>query len=117
VLKKKGLEETRYPIGDVELFTKSDSSGSTVLESKTTFYPHLNIKIESGAGQYLHRDHLSSVRAVTDASGSIVESTTYAAYGERTASTAPTTSKGYIGERFDPELGVRRAGAGPSPPA
>ncbi|MEL6933830.1 MAG: hypothetical protein AAFO17_12185 [Pseudomonadota bacterium] len=96
---------------------RTDTDTTTVLESKTTFYPHLNIKIENGAGQYLHRDHLSSVRAATDASGSVVENTTYAAYGERSASTAPTTSKGTIGERFAPELGVRRAGAGPSPPA
>ncbi|XNY04257.1 RHS repeat-associated core domain-containing protein (plasmid) [Sinorhizobium meliloti] len=54
---------------------------------------------------FLHRDHLSSVRAVTDSAGNIVESTRYAAFGE-SANKTMTTQKNYIGERFDPETGL-----------
>jgi len=71
-----------------------------------TRYPHPNLKI-TGAGnkQYLHRDHLASVRLVTDAAGAVVESTAYAAFGER-LNPAMQTEKGYIGERHDPETGL-----------
>ncbi len=57
------------------------------------------------AKQYLHRDHLASVRFVTNASGALVEQTGYAAYGEKT-NAAFATSKSYIGERFDAETGL-----------
>jgi RHS repeat-associated protein len=77
-----------------------------------TRYPHPDLKIttseaspDSAAVFYLHRDHLASVRIVTDATGTIAEATGYSAYGERTTE-AMTTAKGYIGERFDPETGL-----------
>ncbi|WP_378949715.1 RHS repeat-associated core domain-containing protein [Mesorhizobium sp. ANAO-SY3R2] len=57
------------------------------------------------AKQFLHRDHLASVRLVTDAAGAVVEATGYAAYGERFVS-GFQTQKGYIGERHDPETGL-----------
>ena len=86
---------TLYPTPDVEI------SGATV----RTHYPHMDIKIEGGAKQFLHRDHLASVRFVTDASANLVEETGYAAYGER-LNAGMTTQKGYIGERHDPETGL-----------
>ncbi|WP_189343806.1 MULTISPECIES: RHS repeat-associated core domain-containing protein, partial [unclassified Mesorhizobium] len=54
---------------------------------------------------FLHRDHLASVRMVTDGSGAIAEATNYATYGER-LNTGFQTQKSYIGERFDPETGL-----------
>ncbi|MDF2373940.1 MAG: hypothetical protein P1V21_24445 [Rhizobiaceae bacterium] len=60
-----------------------------------THYPHMDIKLVGTAPTFIHRDHLSSVRIVTDASGNLVEETAYAAYGERT-NAAMTTQKGYI---------------------
>ncbi|MBD9624014.1 hypothetical protein IB279_13785 [Ensifer sp. ENS06] len=73
-----------------------------------TRYPHPDIKITTAAGatskSFLHRDHLSSVRLVTNEVGSQVEATGYAAYGERT-NAAMKSQKGYIGERFDAETG------------
>ena len=74
-------------------------------------YPHPDIKItqklSTGATstQYLHRDHLASVRIVTDQAGNTVEQTAYAAYGEAT-NPAMQTARNYIGERFDPETGL-----------
>ncbi|RVP95263.1 RHS repeat-associated core domain-containing protein, partial [Sinorhizobium meliloti] len=70
-----------------------------------TRYPHMDIRVVGTAKYFLHRDHLSSVRAVTDSAGNIVESTRYAAFGE-SANKAMTTQKTYIGERFDPETGL-----------
>jgi len=46
----------------------------------------------------------ASCLRVTDATGSIVEQTNYATYGER-LNTGFQTQKSYIGERFDPETG------------
>ncbi|WP_429931685.1 polymorphic toxin-type HINT domain-containing protein [Agrobacterium vitis] len=70
-----------------------------------TRYPHMDIKLVGNNVYFLHRDHLSSVRFVTNMAGQIVESTDYAAYGE-TTNKAMTTQKNYIGERFDPETGL-----------
>ncbi|EUB98383.1 RHS repeat-associated core domain containing protein-containing protein [Rhizobium sp. CF080] len=75
-----------------------------------TRYPHPDIKVVTTASgattkYFLHRDHLASIRLVTDASGNLVERTSYAAYGEPT-NTAMQTKKSYVGERFDPETGL-----------
>ncbi len=89
-----GGATTLYPSADAEY------AGST-----WTRYPHMDVKVVGSAKQYLHRDHLASVRFVTDASGALVEQTGYAAYGEKT-NAAFATSKSYIGERFDAETGL-----------
>ncbi|AXA39792.1 RHS repeat-associated core domain-containing protein [Rhizobium leguminosarum] len=74
-------------------------------------YPHPDVKIvmTNGSGTsanfFLHRDHLASVRQVTNQSDYLVEQTGYAAYGEAT-NTTMQTKKSYIGERFDPETGL-----------
>ncbi|MCP4089673.1 MAG: RHS repeat-associated core domain-containing protein, partial [Gammaproteobacteria bacterium] len=47
---------------------------------------------------------LKSVRVVTDNSGASTETSVYAAYGERQGNT--TETKGFIGERHDPETGL-----------
>ncbi|WP_027992004.1 RHS repeat-associated core domain-containing protein [Sinorhizobium meliloti] len=75
--------------------------------AKQTFtrYPHMDVRVVGTAKYFLHRDHLSSVRAITDSAGNIVESTRYAAFGE-SANKAMTTQKNYTGERFDPETGL-----------
>ncbi|TIW92164.1 MAG: hypothetical protein E5V59_18240, partial [Mesorhizobium sp.] len=70
-----------------------------------TRYPHPDIKVVGTTKFFLHRDHLASVRLVTDISGNVVEGTNYAAYGER-LNTGFQTQKGYIGERFDAETGL-----------
>jgi len=64
-------------------------------------------KRASSTTWWLHRDHLVSVRALTDASGAVVERSNYRPYGERlvTLGTVPE-SKGFIGERTDDETGL-----------
>ncbi|OWJ64345.1 hypothetical protein BWR60_25070 [Inquilinus limosus] len=79
-----------------------------------TKYPHADVKrVGDGAGSvtyYLHRDGLDSIRVVTDSAGWFEEWSTYSPYGDR-AQTLPDFSetketKGYIGEREDPEVGL-----------
>jgi RHS repeat-associated protein len=59
--------------------------------------------------QALHRDHLASVRLVTTNAGVVGTASAYGPYGVETktiTTTATKDSKGYIGERADPELGL-----------
>ncbi|WP_181168040.1 RHS repeat-associated core domain-containing protein [Mesorhizobium sp. B2-4-19] len=97
--KSSAFATTVYPDADVEI--DPATPGAEIY----TRYPHPDIKVVNGVKYFLHRDHLASVRMVTDASGAIVEQTNYATYGER-LNTGFQTQKSYIGERFDPETGL-----------
>ncbi|MBB4187353.1 RHS repeat-associated protein [Sinorhizobium terangae] len=90
------LGTTLYPDANVEW----DPAKQTF-----TRYPHMDIRVVGNTKYFLHRDHLSSVRAVTDINGTVVERTAYAAFGEAT-NKSMTTQKNYVGERFDPETGL-----------
>ncbi|MFN3605908.1 MAG: RHS repeat domain-containing protein, partial [Cypionkella sp.] len=61
--------------------------------------------------QFLHRDHLDSVRAITDGTGAVVERAVYKPFGEQTewlsASQSAPETKGWIGERFDADAGLQ----------
>ena len=65
----------------------------------------MDVKVVGTAKYWLHRDHLSSVRLVTDSAGNVVEGTTYQPYGGRD-NAGFQTSKGYVGERYDAETGL-----------
>ncbi|TCQ16657.1 RHS repeat-associated protein [Rhizobium sp. PP-CC-3G-465] len=73
--------------------------------TRFTRYPHMDVKVVGTSNFFLHRDHLSSVRAVTNSSGAIDENNGYAAFGEP-YNKAVKTQKGYIGERYDAETGL-----------
>lgn len=96
------LGKTLYPSADVEI----DDFGTVTGPNAFTRYPHPDIKIVGTQKFFLHRDHLSSVRFVTNAAGAIVESTPYAVYGERMNEATFNRQKGFIGERHDPETGL-----------
>jgi len=104
VMKNWAFGKTLYAGADIEV--DRTTPGAEVY----TYYPHPDLKIVATAAGaiskfFLHRDHLSSVRLVTDAAGTVAEQTSYAAYGE-TTNPAMQTKKGYIGERFDVETGL-----------
>lgn len=101
VKKANAFATTLYPTADVEIDATTTPDGL----SDFTRYPHPDIKILGNQKFFLHRDHLASVRIVTDASGAVQEATSYAAYGEG-LNTAFQTRKSYIGERYDPETGL-----------
>jgi len=61
---------------------------------------------------YHHRDHLKSIRVITDGSGNVVHRTTYRSFGEKAieangscGASTHDESKGWIGERHDDETG------------
>ncbi|WP_189464919.1 RHS repeat protein [Mesorhizobium sp. M2D.F.Ca.ET.223.01.1.1] len=99
VKKASTFATTLYPDASVEI--DPATPGAEIY----TRYPHPDIKVVGAAKYFLHRDHLASVRMVTDSSGAITEATNYATYGER-LNTGFQTQKSYIGERFDPETGL-----------
>jgi uncharacterized protein RhaS with RHS repeats len=54
-----------------------------------------------------HRDHLASIRLISNGSGGEVKRTVYRPFGEAAASSGlHAESKGYIGERADAETGL-----------
>ncbi|MCP4407853.1 MAG: hypothetical protein GY807_08850 [Gammaproteobacteria bacterium] len=98
--------ETLYPDADAEIDVTGTpiSTGVYAIDAYTR-YPHMDVKMVGTSPTFIHRDHLSSVRIVTDASGNLVEETAYASYGEPT-NQAMATQKSYINERHDPETGL-----------
>ncbi|WP_322418023.1 RHS repeat-associated core domain-containing protein [Mesorhizobium huakuii] len=97
--KTSSFATTLYPDADVEI--NPATPGAEIY----TRYPHPDIKVVGTNVFFLHREHLASVRLVTDMSGAMVEGTTYATYGE-SLNTGFQTQKSYIGERFDAETGL-----------
>ncbi len=74
------------------------------------FYPHEDFRVVDGVKSYLHRDHLASVRFVTEASGSAARLTSYTPFGvptETNYSPTATDTEGFIGERYDAETGLQ----------
>ncbi|MGV3490896.1 MAG: RHS repeat domain-containing protein [Devosia sp.] len=75
-----------------------------------TTYPVPEAKRVNGVWNWLHRDHLSSVRRITDASGVLTRSSVYKPYGEQVETVlqalSPSEPKGWIGEITDPETGL-----------
>jgi RHS repeat-associated protein len=69
-----------------------------------------DVKLSGATRTWLHRDNLASVRAVTSSAGAANRVSVYKPYGEQVETVlvalSPTESKGYIGERTDPETGL-----------
>lgn len=104
---------------DGERLKKQTASGTTLyLGADTEIDPvggHTNylgtdVKQVGGVINVLHRDHLTSVRRVTDATGALTRASVYQPYGVQTetvlAPLSPSEPKGWIGERTDPETGL-----------
>jgi RHS repeat-associated protein len=102
---------TLYPTADIEIdatqpvWTTDAEGVDWLVQSAHTRYPHMDIKVVGSQAQFLHRDHLSSVRAVTGPTGQLVEQTGYRPYGKPDNS-GFQTGKSWIGERHDPETGL-----------
>lgn len=102
VKKSGGAPVILYPSPETEI---EIGTAHPVTADSYTRYPHPDVKVVGTTKFFLHRDHLSSVKFVTDMTGTVAEQTGYAAYGER-LNAAFETSKGYIGERYDAETGL-----------
>ncbi|TJW83079.1 MAG: RHS repeat protein, partial [Mesorhizobium sp.] len=88
--KSSSFATTLYPDASVEINPATPGAEIYVR------YPHADVKVTGATKAFLHRDHLASVRLVTDAAGAIAEATNCASYGER-LNTGFQTQKGYIG--------------------
>lgn len=95
-----GSDTTLYLGADIE----RDPTGAY------TIHLSPDVKRTGSATHYLHRDHLTSVRRLTDASGTIYRASTYQAFGVQLEEVlnplTPPESKGFIGERLDAETGL-----------
>ncbi|CAH1658603.1 RHS repeat-associated core domain-containing protein [Chelatococcus asaccharovorans] len=70
-------------------------------------YPYPDINKRGTAATFLHRDHLATVRSITDASGAEVLHRTYRPYGQIPITTSTfREAKAFIGERQDTETGL-----------
>ncbi len=95
-----GSSTTLYLGSDIE----RDPSGAW------NYYLTPDVKLSGTTRTWLHRDNLASVRAVTSSAGAANRVSVYKPYGEQVETVlvalSPTESKGYIGERTDPETGL-----------
>jgi RHS repeat-associated protein len=76
-----------------------------------TKYLHADVKrVGNGTGAqkfYHHRDHLASIKVISSSTGTEAQRVTYQAFGNRAAqTTAHAETKGFIGERHDPETNL-----------
>ena len=77
------------------------------LPDEWTKYLHADVKRVGSTNSWLHRDHLKTIRLITNANGGHVQRYRYRPYGERFYQTTSTFEhKGFIGERHDEEVGL-----------
>ncbi|MBS7705573.1 RHS repeat-associated core domain-containing protein [Chelatococcus asaccharovorans] len=70
-------------------------------------YPYPDINKRGTAATFLHRDHLATVRSITDAAGAEVLHRYYRPYGQIPITTSTfKEAKAFIGERQDSETGL-----------
>ncbi|WP_280138433.1 RHS repeat-associated core domain-containing protein, partial [Pseudovibrio denitrificans] len=111
---------TQYVYGPDDKRLKKISGGQTTLYLGNdeeilpdgTVIKHLDgsVRRVGTTTNWIHRDHMSSVRMLTNSAGTIAAVSRYQPYGKRTdvqqAADTPRESKGWIGERDDPETGL-----------
>lgn len=75
-----------------------------------TNYLTQDVKRVAGANHFLQVDHQASIRAVTDVTGALYRASAFEPFGKQIETVlnplTPVESKGYIGQRTDPESGL-----------
>jgi len=103
-----GATETFYA-GMAEIRDLGGTGESIILQ------PHADFRITDAGGiaeavSYLHRDHLSSVKMITNAAGTVEQFTAYTPFGDPDTTTLIPQSTpeehSFIGERFDVSTGL-----------
>ena len=95
----------------------ADGGADPVTSRRFTFDADEDVRVKvvpdrlSGPGSpgtpivvYQHRDHLSSIAVVSDATGGVDEGTAYMAYGRPIKPLV--NARQYLGERYDAEIGL-----------
>jgi RHS repeat-associated protein len=90
-------------------------TGATAVTKVTKYYDGVALRVGSGTLQYLHRDHLGGVIAITDSSGAITRQERYKPFGEtlldarqksRGAGTNTPTTQAYTGQKRESSFGL-----------
>jgi RHS repeat-associated protein len=83
-------------------------TGATAVTKVTKYYDGVALRVGSGTLQYLHRDHLGGVIAITDSSGAITRQERYKPFGETlwSAGTNTPTTQAYTGQKRESSFGL-----------
>lgn len=108
-----GLRTSKSSAGGAQSFTWDVAASVPLLLSDgTTSYiygpggrpvEHIDA---GGKARFYHRDQIGSTRLLTDATGAIVATANYDAYGQRSATTGEQITLGYAGEYHDSDTGL-----------
>ena len=88
------------PFGPVEI------RGFGLATEAVLTYPHPDLRLKNGT----EGDHLASVRSMTNAAGARAAGQVYVPVGELVqigAPLSPEETKGFIGERYDSDVGLQ----------
>ncbi|MGV2976824.1 RHS repeat domain-containing protein [Roseibium alexandrii] len=103
-------EGTVTPLADPGSPCSRPEAACCMSGSECIKHPAPGVRKAGSEINWLQRDHLSSVRLMTNAAGAIIAENHFRPYGARTdvqlAAGVPRESKGWIGERDDPETGL-----------
>jgi RHS repeat-associated protein len=83
-------------------------TGATAVTKVTKYYDGVALRVGSGTLQYLHRDHLGGVIAITNSSGAITRQERYKPFGETlwSAGTNIPTTQAYTGQKRESSFGL-----------
>jgi RHS repeat-associated protein len=107
VKRLRGDEKTFYTYDGQDVIMDNVSNVNSVI---TKYQNGLGIdsklKLKTGTvSKYFLQDHLGSTTALTNSSGSVIESATYDSFGNSTGNLS--TRYGYTGREFDADLGLQ----------
>ncbi|MCF6305451.1 MAG: thioesterase domain-containing protein [Rhodobacteraceae bacterium] len=110
------IRQTKVVDGVTTFYTSIAEIRNFGMASETIILqPHPDFRITDAGGaseaiSYLHRDHLASVRLITNAAGISEQSNTYTPFGDPDTQTLLATAipeeRSFIGERYDASTGL-----------
>jgi RHS repeat-associated protein len=104
VKRTKGTEITKFTCDGQDVVMDNVNGVITKYQNGLGIDNKLKLKT-GGVSKYFLQDHLGSTTALTNSSGSVVESATYDSFGNSTGNLS--TRYGYTGREFDADLGLQ----------
>jgi RHS repeat-associated protein len=104
VKRTKGTETTKFTCDGQDVVM--DNVNSVITKYQNGLGIDSKLKLKTGSvSKYFLQDHLGSTTALTNSSGSVVESASYDSFGNSTNNLS--TRYGYTGREFDADLGLQ----------